>query len=242
MSDENSIVAGEVIGPERTSSVYKKLRINPIKALYKYYTPNNINLAGGLPLESCFPFKSMKVDLDTEGEEDSFTLSKGKDLHLQYHMGDGLPALRDWAKEHVRRIHSPPVPFETTVTIGATDSWFKILQLLNSDCVLFDQYVYGASVTPCNTLSKRSIGVPTDENGIIPSALRETVQVARAQGYVVDILYLIPVGHNPMGVTMPLERKKEIYAVCQELDLIIVEDGKAMHRRICKQRADDIIG
>jgi DNA-binding transcriptional MocR family regulator len=213
------------IVPARTSEVFKKLRINPIKALYKYYTPHNINLAGGIPLESCFPFKSMQVNLDGEDESDGYTLTKGDDLYLNYHMSDGIVPLKNWAKGHVQSIHSPPFSHEVTLTIGATDSWYKIIELLSTECVLFDQYVYGASVTPCNTHGKKSIGVPSDDQGIIPSALRETVRVARAQGLVVDVLYLIPVGHNPMGVTMPIERKKEIYAACQELDLIIVEDG-----------------
>jgi hypothetical protein len=214
-----------VIGPARTSQVFKKLRINPIKALYKYYTPHNINLAGGIPLDTCFPFKSVTVNLDGD-EDDSYTLARGDDLHLNYHMSDGLVQLKHWTKAHATSIHNPPFPHEVSLTIGATDSWFKVLQLLNSECVLFDQYVYGSSATPCSTLGKRAIGVPSDAEGIIPSALRETVLLARERGLVVDILYLIPVGHNPMGVTIPLQRKQELYALCQELDLIIVEDGK----------------
>ena len=214
------------INPNRTSEIFKKLRISPIKALYKYYTPHNINLAGGLPLELCFPFKSIQVNLDGGSEDNNYTLNKGDDLHLNYHMSDGLLPLKNWAKEHVQTIHNPPFAYDVSMTIGATDSWYKIIELLSTECVLFDQYVYGASITPCNTLGKRAIGVPSDSHGIIPSALRESVLIARENGFVVDLLYLIPVGHNPMGVTMSIERKQEIYNVCCELDLIVVEDGK----------------
>lgn len=211
------------ITKSRTSPVYKKLRISPIKALYKFYTPNNVNLAGGIPLESCFPFKNIQVKLD---DDTSFTVNKGTDLYLNYHMSDGIVPLKNWVIDHVKQIHNPPCETTSSLTIGATDSWYQIVNLLRSECILYDQYIYGASITPCITLGKQGVGVKSDGHGIIPSELRKSVLTARANGFTVDILYLVPVGHNPMGFTIPLERKKEIYAVCQELDLIIVEDGK----------------
>lgn len=223
MSSEDFLNADPgAIGPARTSAMYKRLKINPIKALYKYYTPHNINLAGGIPVESCFPFKSMTVSLD---DGSSYTVEKGADLHLNYHMSDGIPPLREWAFKHVTDIHSPPFEHKVTLTVGATDSWFNIVNMFSADCILFDEYVYGASITPCSTVGKQALGVKSDEFGMMPDALRETVLLARSKGFVVDLLYMIPVGHNPMGITIPLERKKEIYKVCQELDLIIVEDG-----------------
>jgi aromatic amino acid aminotransferase I / 2-aminoadipate transaminase len=217
-----------------TSAVFKKLKISPIKALYKYYTPTNTNLAGGIPIESCFPFQSINVTLGNgQTPDDSYLMTKGKDLHLNYQMGEGLPALVQWTKSHVAEIHNPPFDYKVAMTIGSTHAWFQILQLLNSNCILFDQYVYGASVTPVNTMGKNAIGVASDEHGMMPDAIRESVLLARSKGLVVDMLYLIPVGHNPMGTTIPFERKKEIYAVCQELDLIIVEDGKTIDVQCC---------
>lgn len=38
------------------------------------------------------------------------------------------------------------------------------------------------------------------------------------------VLYTIPVCQNPSGGTLSIERKREIYAVCVEFDVIIVED------------------
>ena len=31
-------------------------------------------------------------------------------------------------------------------------------------------------------------------------------------------------GHNPTGIVLSLERRKEIYAVCSRYDVIIIED------------------
>jgi aromatic amino acid aminotransferase I len=38
------------------------------------------------------------------------------------------------------------------------------------------------------------------------------------------VLYQVPVGQNPTGMTMSARRKKEIYDICVEFDVIIVED------------------
>lgn len=41
---------------------------------------------------------------------------------------------------------------------------------------------------------------------------------------VVVSVYLVPTAQNPTGVTMSTKRKEEIYRVCQDEDLLIVED------------------
>ncbi|KAJ1409389.1 pyridoxal phosphate-dependent transferase [Ochromonadaceae sp. CCMP2298] len=223
------------IGPLQTSAVFKQLKISPIKALYPYYNSTNINLAGGIPLESCFPFNSLKVNLDAEdgdGDGDSFTLTKGSDLALNYHSSDGLPPVKAWVHSHVQELHAPPFSFDVSLTVGATDAWFKVLQLLHTECVLFDEYVYASSITyvyassitPCTTAGIKAIGIESDAEGMKPASIRAATLRARGAGLVVNILYLIPVGQNPTGLTMSQARKGEIYSLCGELDLIIVED------------------
>ncbi|RYO86393.1 hypothetical protein DL766_006969 [Monosporascus sp. MC13-8B] len=38
------------------------------------------------------------------------------------------------------------------------------------------------------------------------------------------LMYTVTMGHNPTGAVLPLERRKEIYAICSKYDVIIVED------------------
>lgn len=44
-----------------------------------------------------------------------------------------------------------------------------------------------------------------------------------------QFVYMIPVGHNPLGHTMSLERKKELYAIACAHDLLIIEDDPYFH-------------
>jgi len=59
---------------------------------------------------------------------------------------------------------------------------------------------------------------------MLPNKIRQVVLEARSIGLTVNLLYLIPTGHNPLGNNIPLYRKKEIYQVCHDLNLIIIED------------------
>lgn len=210
--------------PNRKSDLYQRLKVGPIKKIYKYITPSVTSLAGGSPMDSTFPFQQVTVQLKTPG--DQYTLTNSKDLKLNYHRGDGLPELKSWLLNHVQNVHKPRQTVDLCPTVGSTDALVKTLMLLNTDYVLFDQYAYGAAVNTCNVLGKRAAGVACDEYGMIPDSLEENVLALRNAGHQANTVYLCPIGQNPMGFTMSEKRKEELYRTCQELDLIIIEDGK----------------
>jgi aromatic amino acid aminotransferase I len=215
--------APSVFIDSKTSAIYKNLKVGPMKRLYQYYTPTSVNLAGGVPMDSCFPFESVEVQLPNN---DGYKLNRSTTLSINYQRGDGMPVLKEWIKSHTASVHKPPNDFGSCVTVGSTDAISKILTLLECDSLIFDEFAYGHSVITSETLGKKPIGVRMDENGMLPSVLRDSVLKARASGFSANVLYLVPCGHNPTGLTMSLERKQEIYAVCQELDIVIIEDGE----------------
>lgn len=59
-----------------------------------------------------------------------------------------------------------------------------------------------------------------DEHGITPEALRTRHAADR-----LDAVYLQPTLHNPLGSTMPAERREAIVTVLAELDLVAIEDA-----------------
>lgn len=203
------------------SSIFQKLKIGPMKRLYKYYTPNAINFAGGIPMESIFPFEEINVKCVSGSR---YNLKKGSNLTLNYQRGDGIVDLRDWVQGHTATTHHRH-NFSTCVSVGSTDALAKIYALMHGDAVLFDEYAYGAAVIACETLGRRAIGVAMDDQGMLPNRLRDQILRARAKGLNPDIVYLVPEAQNPTGATMSIQRKQEIYDVCQELDVVIVEDG-----------------
>lgn len=70
----------------------------------------------------------------------------------------------------------------------------------------------------------------SDNDGLNPSSLRQALSrwspsEARKLGSgAPKFLYVVPNGGNPTGTGLTIERKKEIYKISQEYDLIILED------------------
>lgn len=68
------------------------------------------------------------------------------------------------------------------------------------------------------------VGVELDDHGMIPEKLEEMLDKLEGEGRRPRLIYLIPDFQNPVGVTIPLERRKEIVRIARERDYIIVED------------------
>ena len=53
-----------------------------------------------------------------------------------------------------------------------------------------------------------------DEGGLVADALIQTCKELQAEGWDPVALYTIPTGHNPTGVTVQNDRKRDIYGAC----------------------------
>lgn len=62
-------------------------------------------------------------------------------------------------------------------------------------------------------------------NGLRPDLLKGVLSSwDSSQGPKPRVLYTVPTGQNPTGSSQPLERRKAIYKIATEYDLIIIED------------------
>ena len=100
----------------------------------------------------------------------------------QYCMNSaGYPPLVDWVSRHVRALHAPPAPVAHLVTCGNTNAIDLVLRcLLNpGDAVLCEEFTYSATLQAMKPLGVRMLGIPSDEEGPRPDALRALLQGAR---------------------------------------------------------------
>jgi DNA-binding transcriptional MocR family regulator len=148
-----------------------------MKKLYKYYTPMSINFGGGVPMDAVFPIKRAEmVYQNDKGEETSYSLENSTTLLQNYQRGDGLPKLKEWFHEHTAEVHQrDDKTFSCCASVGSTDAFGKILQLVSTDVVVFDKYAYGTAVSATKAFGKKTLGVETDELGMIPESLEAKV-------------------------------------------------------------------
>mmetsp|Transcript_21047 Transcript_21047/g.32273 ORF Transcript_21047/g.32273 Transcript_21047/m.32273 type:complete len:513 (-) Transcript_21047:349-1887(-) len=177
-------------------------------------------LAGGLPHEDNFPIKSMIINDQLELSY----LNQG----LQYHSGAGLTEFREEMLELLAPFHNLQNLSIDHIcgTTGCTDGLSKAVELLTEegDEIFVEDLTWPGFLAIAKARGRFVKPVKMDpQYGLDPEALEFALrnrQNSRKQ----PLLYTVPSGHNPTGVTVSEERKKLIYQICQKYNAIILED------------------
>ncbi|KAG1043636.1 hypothetical protein G6F46_011219 [Rhizopus delemar] len=212
------------------SELSKTRQPSATRALTPYlHEENMISLGQGQPNPSTFPFKNMSITLES-GE----TLQMDQQLFkrcLSYDLTSGLPQLNEWLKKLQEIEHKPSVKgYSLSVGVGSQDLLTKAFEMViePGTALLVEDPTYTGAIAYLRTQPCELIGVATDAEGVKPDVLdkilTEWPSASTGKGKKPKVLYTIPCGGNPTGVTASLERKKKVYAVCQKHDLLIFED------------------
>ncbi|KAE9402273.1 PLP-dependent transferase [Gymnopus androsaceus JB14] len=225
---------------------------SPLKQIFKYMEiPGMISLASGLPNPSVFPFESLAVkafapdanldpgEMNASGSSGSIAFSLSKypfenepntlSTALQYGTGSGSATLTSFLRDFTARVMKPGyTDWAVLLNCGNTDAWSKVVGLLceKDDYILIEEHTFASAqrlwAPICN-----GVPVAVDGEGLIPQKLNEVLERWDVEHPGVKrphLLYTVPVGQNPTGATMGLERKKQIYEICVKYDVIICED------------------
>lgn len=145
---------------------------------------------------------------------------------LQYGTTPGVPRLRDLVLQRLLSQDGNNSSSESlsidqvVVTAGSNQLIHLVLESLldPGDIVLCAAPTYLVFLGVVSQLGARAIGVSTDAEGMIPSALQEALEEIDRQGEKdrVKAIYLVPYADNPSGITMPLQRSSEIMEISRQ--------------------------
>ncbi|KAJ5213309.1 hypothetical protein N7449_000478 [Penicillium cf. viridicatum] len=224
-----------------------------LKNAFKHLkTPGVISLGGGLPLSDYFPFESLSLTIsspekpnpknsDLNGANAPLRASKcdinqGRSIYdlsvaLNYSQGSGSAQFLRWLTEHTEIVHDPTyADWQCTMTVGNTSALDMALRMLTQpgDCVLSDEYTFVTAMEMAKPMGVKFTGVKMDKEGMRPDSLSQILEGwdpnVHGSSRKPFLLYSIPTGQNPTGATHNLERRRDIYRIAQEHDLIILED------------------
>ena len=82
-----------------------------------------------------------------------------------------------------------------------------------------------------NPYKPNYIIVEGDRHGIKPDILRDKLNQATEKP---KFMYLNPTGANPTGTILPEDRRREIYNLAVEHDMLIIEDDPYYYLQACK--------
>ncbi|PWY86481.1 aromatic amino acid aminotransferase [Aspergillus sclerotioniger CBS 115572] len=163
---------------------------------------------------------------------------------LQYGTAEGLPVMADFIRQFTRDHLHPNVPYaggpSTLLTCGSTDGFAKAIETFSSpwdprrdwisqrEGILCEEFVYMNAIQTVNPRGLNVVAVAIDAQGMLAYGKGGLADVLEnwdfKKGRLPHLMYTITIGQNPTGGTLSVERRKEIYALCRQYDIIIIED------------------
>jgi len=134
----------------------------------------------------------------------------------------GLLVLRERIAEHFTDSGLPTAPDEIVVTTGAHQAIALVTQmyLRNGAAVAIEQPSWPGGFDLFGAAGGRVFGVPLDDAGIRPDLLR----AAFAEHHPA-LLFVMPTFHNPTGLLMSANRRRQVALMAAEHGVVVVEDN-----------------
>ena len=192
-----------------------------IRALFSVASrPEVVSLAGGMPNISGLP-------LDVVGGAISELVAERGATAMQYGSGQGDPVLREQICDVMRLEGIEAHPDDVVVTVGSQQAVDLVTRIFcdPGDVVICEAPSYVGALGVFRAYQTDVVHVEMDEHGLVPQALRDAIATCQAAGRRIKFLYTIPNYHNPAGVTLSQERRREVLEICREADVLILEDN-----------------
>ena len=197
------------------------LSASEVRALFAVASrPEVVSLAGGMPYVRALPEDLVRSALE------SVMTNEGPSA-LQYGSGQGVPRLREQILDVMALEGISASMDNVVVTTGSQQALDLVTKLFidPGDVILAEAPSYVGAIGVFRSYEAHVVHVLTDHDGLVPEALREAIAQLRQEKKRIKFLYTIPNFHNPAGVTLSAERRPEILAICQENDILILEDN-----------------
>ncbi|KAI9803801.1 MAG: hypothetical protein M1825_001681 [Sarcosagium campestre] len=163
---------------------------------------------------------------------------------LQYGTAQGYPPLRQYLRHFTRQILHPNVPYaggpDIIMSCGNTDGFSKAIELLSNEWsegrnptrdrqgMLVEEFCYMNAIQTAAPKGLNIIPVAMDREGMKPNGRGGLLDVLANwnldTGKRPHLMYTVTVGQNPTGGVLSVNRRRELYAICQRFDVIIIED------------------
>ena len=176
--------------------------------------PDVISFAGGLPAPEIFPVKEIEEAtvhvLRTRGRE-----------ALQYGVTEGIPELRQALAEKMHRYGIAAEPENIFPTNGSQQALDLLARIFigKDDVVITGSPTYLGALQAFRTYEPRIIGIPIDDDGMQVDILEGVLKKEK-----VKFIYILPNFHNPMGVTLTLERRVKLVKIAAKYGVPLFED------------------
>lgn len=119
--------------------------------------------------------------------------------------------------------------FGTCVSCGGQDALQRAFDCVldEEDTLLMEASTYSGAIAATRATGCKLVAVSMDEFGILPKSLESILSTwdEQKEGHRrPKALYVVPTANNPTSATIPTDRRREIYSICQRYNILIFED------------------
>jgi 2-aminoadipate transaminase len=197
--------------------------------------PGAISLSGGYPDPEYYPWELI-------GKLATEALAKDYPRILAYGPSNGFAELREWVAEHSKQNGVEAKADEVVLCDGSTETMSLVARLVlqPGDAMVMEAPSYSGAVSVFLTSVAHVEQIPMDEQGIDIAKLEAYAKERKASGRPLKLVYIMPNYHNPLGTSTTVERRKELVAMAQKYDFLILEDDAYIEFRYEGERLPSI--
>jgi 2-aminoadipate transaminase len=179
-----------------------------------------ISLAGGLPDTSTFPPDSYAALMGTVAGD---SCSRA----LQYGPTEGVGLLKRCIATVMAAEGMDVDPDDVLVTTGGQQVIDLVCKTLldPGDVVVAEAPTYPGAIPTFCAYQAQVVQVTMDHDGMRVDELAATLDRLERDGRRPKFIYTVPSFHNPAGVTLSLERRRELVRIAGERELLVLEDN-----------------
>lgn len=207
------------------SKKYAGLKPSAVREILKATSePGMIAFAGGSPATEAFPCEEVKKISAEILEENPVSA-------LVYGVSEGYEPLRKTVKKWLYERENISTDDDSVIiTAGGTQVMDITTRVLASegDTVICEDPSFIGSLNCFRSHGCNLVGVPIDDDGMNIDALEEAIK----QNPNAKFIYTIPNFQNPGGTTLSLEKRKRMYRLALENNLVILEDDPYGNLRV----------
>lgn len=196
----------------------KALKPSAIREILKNSSaPGIIPLSAGNPAPDAFPYDDIRSISQA-------LLSDTPIEALQYSVTEGYTPLREHLMKYMGEKHHVGTDGDDILITSGAQQVMDLLTktLLNEgDTVLCESPSFIGSLNTFRSYRAKLCGIPMEPDGISIEGLERALNTEKNIKY----LYAIPNFQNPSGITMSLEKRKKVYELCRDHNVLILEDN-----------------
>lgn len=210
------------------SEKFASLKPSAVREILKVTNePGMIAFAGGSPDTAAFPCEEVKNITAQILNEDPVSA-------LVYGVSEGYEPLRQTVKKWLKKRSNIGTDDDVVIiTAGGTQVMDITTRVLTSqgDTVICEEPSFIGSLNCFRSHGCKLAGVPIDSDGMNMEALERVIK----ENPNAKFIYTIPNFQNPGGTTMSLEKRRKMYQLALENDLVILEDDPYGNLRVAGQ-------